>query len=154
LKLIELTQNKVAIVDDDDFELVNKYKWHYSKASKNYGRAKSTSGIAMHRLIMKAEKGQEIDHINGNTLDNRKTNLRFVTHFNNQKNMKKSIANKSGYKGVSWHNKAKKWQSHIMIANKNMYLGLFNDVKEAAKAYNIKAIEHFGEFAKLNEILY
>jgi HNH endonuclease/AP2 domain len=151
---IKLTMNQIAWIDDADFKLVNMYKWNFSRKSSNYGSAVASGGkrgfsISMHRLIMDAPKGLEVDHINGNPLDNRRNNLRLVTHSQNQKNMSKHKDNKSGYKGVSWHKKAKKWQVHV---GKKGYIGLFTDPKEAAKAYNIAALEHFGEFAKLNEI--
>ncbi len=154
---IPLTQGKVAIIDVSDYSLVKGYKWHYSLSSKNYGRAitrpdKNKPAIRMHRLIMSAPIGLEVDHINGNPLDNRRSNLCLVTHSQNQKNMRKPITNKSGYKGVSWHTKSNKWQAHLMNNGKRHYLGLFIDLKEAAKAYNIAALELFGEFAKINEI--
>jgi hypothetical protein len=153
MREIKLTQGKVAMVDDECFEIVNKYHWYYHKVSENYGAARSSLGRrgpseAMHRLVMGAAKGQEVDHINGNPLDNRKSNLRFVTHAQNQKNMGKGVRNKSGYKGVSWHKRAKKWQVFV----NSTYLGLFSDLEEATKAYNIKALELFGEFARLNKI--
>lgn len=152
---IPLTQGKVALIDEEDFELVNNYKWHYNRKSHKYGFAVASGGrrglrIIMHRLITNAPPGFEVDHINGNPLDNRRNNLRIVTHSQNQKNMRTSP--KSGYKGVSWQKKAKKWQVHLMNNGKKYYLGLFCDIKEAAKAYNIAALEHFGEFAKLNDI--
>jgi hypothetical protein len=149
MKLIPLTQGKNAIVDDADYEVVMKHKWHYNKSSTNYGLAKS-NGIRMHRFIVGAPKGTVIDHINNNPLDNRRSNLRVTTQANNQKNMSKHRDNKSGYKGVSWHSKTKKWQAHIRVEGKNIYLGLFADKKQAAKAYNIKALEHFGEYANIN----
>jgi len=157
MREIKLTQNKIALVDDEDFEFINQYKWHYSKSSKNYGRAKASQGkrntlITMHKLLMNPPKGMEVDHINGDPLDNRRANLRIVTHGQNQKNMKISADNKSGYKGVSWHKKANKWQAHIRLKCASKYLGLFTDIKEAAKAYNSAALEHFGEFARLNDI--
>ena len=156
---IELTQGKFALIDDEDFELISRYKWYFSKLSLNYGRVvtrckKKVKNIKMHRLIMNAPDFFEVDHINGNTLDNRKINLRLVTHSQNQKNMKTHKDNKSGYKGVSWHKKAKKWQVHIKLNNKKGYLGLFLTKEEGALAYNKAALKHFGEFARLNEIKY
>ncbi len=150
---IPLTQGKFALIDFEDFELVNQYKWHFSKSSNNYGKAiarpsRKGKAIRMHRLIMDAPDIFEVDHINGNPLDNRKSNLRLVSHAQNQKNMSKHSDNKTGYKGVSFHKKANKYQ--VFVGKK--YIGLFIDIKEAAKAYNIAALEHFGEFARLNEI--
>ena len=103
MREVQLTQGKIALIDDEDYELISKYKWHYSKSSINYGRAmaqptKHGKAIRMHRLIMQALDHLEVDHINNNPLDNRRSNLRLVTHAQNQKNMQKSIRNKSGYK--------------------------------------------------------
>jgi hypothetical protein len=157
MKEITLTQGKTALIDDMDFGLVSAYKWHYSKSSKNYGRAKSNLGkrgksVMMHRFIMNAPIGLEVDHINGNPLDNRRSNLRLVTHEENQANMSLSVRNKVGYKGVSWHKKAKKWQAHIMVKGNKMYLGLFLTAKDAAKAYNMASIRYKRYFTRINTI--
>ena len=95
MKLIPLSQNKFAVIDDEDYALVTKYRWHFSKVSKEYGRAKASLGrrgraISMHRLIMGNPVGLDVDHINGDTLDNRRCNLRIVTHAQNQKEYEKT----------------------------------------------------------------
>ena len=147
MKEIPLTQGKIAIVDDEDFDLVMAKKWHYSLSSANYGRARSNN-VSMHRFIMQAQKGLEVDHINGDPLDNRRSNLRIVTHAQNQKNMKVHTTNVSGAKGVSWHKKASKWQAHIMVDGKRYYLGVFKNIHEAAEAYKQAAKLHFKEFER------
>jgi hypothetical protein len=92
------------------------------------------------------------DHIDGNPLNCRRNNLRICTPLQNCFNRKKSNNNKSGYKGVSWNNQNMKWQVYVSINSKNKFVGLYDDLIDAAKAYNEKAIHVYGEFAKLNEI--
>lgn len=106
----------------------------------------------MHRLIMNAQNGQMIDHINGNVLDNRKENLRLCNKSTNAMNCKVHKHNTSGYKGVAWHKQMKKWRAYIVINDKQKSLGLYKTKEEAAKAYNKAALELFGEFAKVNKI--
>lgn len=152
---IKLTKNKEALVDKDDLEKVLKYRWfaRFTKTDVVYATAhcKRTKGehIQMHQLIMGLKN---IDHINGNGLDNRKENLR---HYNNQGqnkvnspkyNYKRNPTSK--YKGVYWSKKDNKFRASCG----GFYLGLFNTEKEAAIAYNNKASELYGEFAKLNVI--
>lgn len=157
---IPLTQGKIALIDDEDFVIVSKHKWYYAQESKNYGRAKTNikkengrgTTLKMHTLIMRPPKGFEVDHINHNPLDNRRSNLRVVTRSQNQKNMNKMSTNKSGYKGVSHHKKSNKWQVHIMNNGNRVYLGLFVDLKVAAEAYNKAALELYGEYASLNTL--
>jgi hypothetical protein len=105
----------------------------------------------MHRLIMGAEPGQEIDHINGNGLDNRKENLRVATRKENQQNRHITWGN-STYKGVYWEKQKNKWRARIFVSGKCVHLGFFLTEKEAAVAYNQGAIKYFGSFACLNII--
>ena len=106
----------------------------------------------MNRIKMNVERWTQIDHINGNGLDNRKCNLRFANANQNQHNRKTNKNNKSGYKGVCWHKRHNKWISRISINNKLIHLGLFNDKLDAANTYNNAAIKYYGEFANLNII--
>jgi hypothetical protein len=154
---IILTQNQVTTIDDEDYELASKYKWHavkepsgYYAYSHFYREGKRTT-IQLHRLIMKAEKGQQIDHINGNTLDNRKENLRFCDYSQNQQN-KKQTRGTSKYKGVSLFKETGKWKASIGVDRKNYHIGYFDSEEEAAKAYDKKTKELFKEFASLNFI--
>ena len=98
MKQIPLTKNKFTLVDDEDYELVNKYNWYFGA-----GYARSMEKILMHRLIMKAKKGQMIDHIDGNGLNNQRSNLRFCTHSQNMANKKGFKNTSSKYKGVYTH---------------------------------------------------
>lgn len=153
---IPLSQGRVALVDKLSFGKVFKYKWHADKTSNTY-RAKSYNGrkngkqvpIVMHRLITNAPKGTDVDHINGDGLDNRRSNLRVCTKAENLRNMHARYGT-SRYKGVYWQKENNKWRGHIRIDGKLFHLGCFIDESQAAKAYDKAAIEHFGEFANLN----
>lgn len=160
---IQLTQGHVALIDNEDFNLVNKYKWYYAKngyasAKVYFGRKNGKNiqkGIYMHKVIMKPKKGMDIDHINQNKLDNRKSNLRVCNRSQNLINRPKQINNTSGFKGVTffkWGNRIKRWKAQIQINNKHKSLGYYLTKEEANIAYNIGAKEYFGEFARLNEI--
>lgn len=106
----------------------------------------------LHRCILNATAGTEIDHINGDTLDCRRNNLRVCTRAQNGANRGNPLNNASGYKGVTWHKVGKRWQSQIKVNGKRKYIGLFKTKEEAALAYNREALRQFGEFAKLNEL--
>jgi len=153
-KLIYLTQGRVSIVDDEDYEELSKYNWHFCHgyASRRITINRKRTSLLMHRQIMNATKGQELDHINGDRSDNRKSNLRFVTRQQNAFNQKSSKNSSSQYRGVSIIRKYNKWISKIRVNNKLIYLGKFNTEEEAANVYNIKAKEVYGEYARLNEV--
>lgn len=155
-KTIELTRGKVAIVDDEDYEELNKVSWFYGAGKDNccYSgrRSRKIGMIYMHRVIIEAKKGESVDHINGNTLDNRKENLRICTAGQNKQNSGKPKNNTSGFKGVFWHKRSKKWEVKIGVDNKSIWGGLFVDKIKGAKKYNEMAIKYHGEFALLNKI--
>lgn len=159
MKEIKLTQGKVALVDDEDFEYLNQWKWCAHKAGKKfYARRacilnKKYQEIKMHRLIMDCVEGDGkiVDHKDGDTLNNSKNNLRICSHKNNIRNMNKSTLHTSKYKGVHLR-KNGKWQARITKNYKLIHIGYFKIEAEAAKAYNIMASELFGEFANLNQI--
>jgi hypothetical protein len=145
--------DKFALVDDEDFDKFNKYKWHSTK--KGYALHTDTSvkpkkNILMHRLIMNCRKGLEVDHIYHNTLDNRKQNLRITTRIQNHQNTIIHKINKSGYKGVTKHKHSGKWESRIKYQGKKLHIGLFTNPRHAALAYDMWAKELFGEYAYLN----
>ena len=154
MKEIKLTQGKTAIVDDEDFKELSKFKWYCNHGyavrciALETGRQKTAW---MHTAIMGEQKGLEIDHINGNPLDNRKENLRHVTHAQNQCN---SIARggSSKYKGVCWKKERGKWFVQIQKNGKRCHLGYYKTEQDAAIAYNEAALIHFGAYARLNVI--
>ena len=99
---------------------------------------------------MNAPAGMQIDHINGNGLDNRKVNLRLCNSSQNQRNARKRKSGTSRFKGVDWHKESKKWRARICVNRKRIHIGRYKSEFEAAQAYDKKAIELFGEFASLN----
>lgn len=161
MKQIPLTKGKFAIVDDDDYDrLMGIGKWRvdaygYAVKTKRYRKENgkwSNTNIIMHRLIANAKSGQFVDHINLNKLDNRKSNLRLCSRTENNRNIGLPKNNTSGYKGVTFFRLRGKFMAQITVNRKNIYLGYFEDPKDAAKAYNEAALKYYGEFANLNQI--
>jgi hypothetical protein len=160
MKEIKLTQNMVALVDDEDFENLNRFKWCVSKRDKTHYACRaiynhddqSCTIIQMQKQIIDSPLGMEIDHIDGNGLNNQKSNLRACTHQQNQMNRALSKNNSSGFKGVSLYKGRNKWNSYIKVNYKKINLGYFKTKEEAALTYNAAALKHFGEFANLNEV--
>lgn len=152
MKWISLTRGHFAVVDDEDFNNLMRFRWHANCFSgKWYAfRKHNYQKISMHRQIMSAPKGMDVDHINGNTLDNRKSNLRNCTHSQNMANRGVTKQNKSGFKGVSFHKQHQKWHAKITVMRKKIHIGYFETPEDAASAYDAKAKEFFGEFARLN----
>lgn len=146
---IPLTQGKVALIDDADLPLVEAHKWCVSIAG--YVTSRKTAGLTMHRLLLDPPDGVETDHIDGNKLNNQRSNLRGATHQENCRNRSRRADNTSGYKGVTWNKAAQKWYAGIWLADhKHIHLGTFVDPLVAARAYDDAARKHFGEFAKTN----
>lgn len=155
-KEIQLTQDKVTLVDDDMFDSLNQWKWNYQAkgyAARYCRENNNRKFIYMHRVITNASNGMDVDHINGNGLDNRKENLRICTTEQNMANQKKRINNTSGYKGVSYHKHRtsyKKWQARLNINKKLVTVGYYATPEEAARAYDEAAKKYKGQFALLN----
>ena len=149
-KSITLPHGEMALVDDEDFERLNQYKWHvvHGYAVRKIGAATPT--IRMHREIIKTPADMQVDHINRNRLDNRKANLRVVTKSENLKNKEIYKNNKSGFRGVSWNASKRKWVAQINVNEKRKHVGSFASPEEAARAYDKAAKENYGEFAALN----
>jgi hypothetical protein len=153
MKLIQLTKNKSALVDDCDYEELSKYKWYALKRNRNYYASRhiiinnKKTAISIHNQIIGI---QGIDHINHNGLDNRRCNLRPATISQNNWNSLKRKNTTSKYKGVYWCKITHKWLSKIKMYGKSYHLGYYKKEIDAARAYNIKAKELFGEYAKLN----
>ena len=153
MKTIELTQNKVVIVDDEDYEYLNQFKWNFHiYAFRMTHNNKIRKTIYMHRLINNTPNGLGTDHINHNTLDNRKDNLRTATKSQNAQNGLKRKNKSSIYKGVSWYKNVGKWAACIRVDRERLYLGCSDNEKDMARTYNKAALKYFGEFATLNEI--
>lgn len=153
MKEIPLTKGKVALVDDEDYERISRWKWHYTPngyAAHTIWSPEKKVNRGMHREVMQTPPGLETDHINGNKLDNRRENLRICTSSQNKANSGLSKMNTSGYKGVRWRESRQKWEVDIRKDGRKVFLGRFDDIIEAAKAYDLAAKAHYGEFAKLN----
>jgi len=154
MKTIELTQGKVALVDDEDFDELNQYKWYANKKGKAFYAMRYTRGgklrtaILMHRAITNFPEGMDVDHINGDGLNNCRTNLRIVTRRQNMQN--RHTPKSSIYPGVCWQKDREKWQSLISINGKRKHLGHFDLEVEAYNAY-LKALEGISEMC-VNEI--
>jgi hypothetical protein len=145
---IPLTQGKFTLVDDEDFEKLNKFKWYFHDGYAI--RQVKGKIVRMHREIANTPIDMLTDHINGDKLDNRKVNLRPCTTAQNVQNRSNQSNNSSGFKGVSWSKKNNKWSAMININKKRTHLGYFKTAEEAAKVYDLAAIENYGEFANLN----
>ena len=125
---IKLTKGKVTIIDDEDFDYLNQWKWYYNSGYAVRGFPKR---ILMHRLINKTPIYLETDHINRNKLDNRKSNLRNVTSQENNFNTTIRKDNTSGIKGVWWHDKIKRWRVQLNISGIRLYFGSYTNLSEA-----------------------
>lgn len=150
---LPLTNSKLEVIlDQEDYIKLKKYKWSIGK--NGYVRPSNGEGFLLHRKILNiTDKKIHIDHINDNKLDNRKKNLRICNNQQNTSNKKKLVGNfTSKYKGVSWEKRVKKWRSTITYYYKQVHIGTFVNEEDAALAYNEKAKELFGEFARLNEV--
>ena len=161
MKEIVLTRSLITLVDDDDYEKFKFLRWYASYDDRGDGfiaahNVTNSDGsrktLYLHREVMGLVKGEEVDHINRNTLDNRKENLRRCTHAQNMMNRRVYKNNKSGYKGVSWHEKKKKFGAAIKANKKKYFLGYFDTAKDAAIAYNEGSKRLHGDFGSPNKI--
>ena len=165
---IPLTQGYVALVDPCDADLLD-YKWQsqysrgliYAVRSIRVGARSDnkTEKVSMHRIVLARKlkmkyslDGLKTDHIDGNSLNNCRSNLRLATYAENNRNTRVRRDNTSGYKGVSWAADRGKWVAVICVDKCQRWLGAFDDPAEAAIAYNEAALRYHGEFARLNEV--
>jgi len=149
----------VVLIDEDDREIVGKHTWHIRSDHGDF-RAGTSIKVGgkyrtetLHRYIMEVPKGMSVDHINGNTLDNRKSNLRICKHSENCKNQKKRVNGISSlYKGVNFRKDIGKYQARISVDFKRLNIGAYAKEDTAARAYNVAAVKYHKEFARLNII--
>lgn len=152
MREIPLTKGQVTQVDDEDFErVISAGRWCMNGRYAYNGRAGT-----LHRFLMGLPKNRDrsvqVNHINGDPLDNRKCNLRICTPAQNQQNRRQTVCGHSPFKGAHWDSSAGHWLARIRVGGTLKYLGVFNTDVEAAQAYNEAAQEYFGEFARLNDL--
>ncbi len=143
-----------AIIDEQDFERVSAYQWNVNNTGKGlYARAyvpgsgsKGRRTISLHRFVLNAPSGVEVDHKDGNKMDCTRQNLRLASHAQNTQNCPLSTRNTSGFKGVTFNARNGKWRAKIQ----NWHLGCFDLPEDAARAYDVAARASFGAFARCN----
>jgi len=161
MKEIKLAHGKVTLVDDKDFEWLNQWTWtaHYCKHSgltyvmrnERDKETKKVTRITMHREITNAPEDMYVDHINHDTLDNQRSNIRLATSAQNSYNVRMKRSNSTGYKGID-RLPSKNWRARIRFSGTRLTVGIFSKKEDAARAYNEAAIKYHGEFACLNKI--
>jgi len=161
MKTIPVSQGRTALIDDEDFEIVSQNKWSLKKSNHDrteYAhRSIKVNGkwthVSLHRFILNPPSKMEVDHIDGNGLNCQRANMRLCTHKQNMRNMR--MHNKHGLKGVHFVGNLpphRQWMATIKINGFLKTIGHFPTLIEAGAAYNSMAVQHFGEFAKLNPI--
>jgi hypothetical protein len=156
MKTIPLSQGKVALVDDEDYQRVSAFKWsaalrdHKWYACRNLGRQHKQQLIYLHRFIVDAPTGCEVDHEDGNGLNCMRLNLRKCTPVQNRCNTGLSVRNKSGFKGVHWRRDIQKWAAQIKTHGYKISLGVYDSAEAAARVRDVAARKYHGEFAWLN----
>lgn len=161
MKKIPLTQGKFALVDDEDYERLSFFQWfafkpknsetnlYYARRNTEFGEPRKC--VHMHRAVLGiSELDMDIDHIDNNGLNNQKYNLRYTTQAGNSANIKMRRTNKSGFKGVCWSNKSKRWACSITTQGKQLWLGYYDTPEEAARVFDRAALKYHGEFARPN----
>lgn len=152
-KEIILKSGSVAIVDDDDYPLLSRYTWYENEKGYAITHVNGKHLTLMHRFILNPLPSLQVDHINRIKLDNQKSNLRLCRNNENHWNMAANRKNNtSGYRGVYFHKQKQKWQAKFNKNKKEIHAGFYNTAIEAARAYNAKAKEIYGDFAYLNPI--
>ena len=153
---VPLTKGYVAIVDEEDYERVCQYKWTalVSRHTVYAYRADRSTGerrtLYLHRFLLNPPEDMEVDHIDRDGLNNTRSNLRLATRRENMINRGMSPRNVSGYRGVSWAARDRRWLAQICVEGKTIHLGSFRDPAEAAKVYDEAAKEYHGLWAQLN----
>lgn len=154
MMIIILNGGHECLVDDEDYENLNQYRWQKSAwgyaVRSGWDEFDKFTTLRMHRIVMKAPKGSEVDHINWNKLDNRKENLRFVEKRVNVWNRPAHSNNRTGVKGVGWHRRIGKFQARLRTSERLIHIGYFNTIEEARLAYNAVVLKERGEHAILS----
>jgi len=152
MKEIKLSNGNIALIDDDDFEMVSKWKWQENQRGYAKGKVRINDDwktVSMHRFIMKPPSDKVVDHINHNKLDNRKSNLRICTPQQNSANVPK-LSKTKNYKGVRYKNGG--YEASLVVKGEYKYIGSYSSEIAAANAYNYYAKQYNGEFAYLNNL--
>jgi hypothetical protein len=158
MKRLPLTKGKFAVVDDEDYDWLNQWKWSYTRANSGTSggyaiRSVTKNGkgkiILMHRFILNAPPHLQVDHADGDGLNNRRSNIRLATASQQMANRNRP-KNSRPFRGVRWVEEKKRWRAEITANSKVRHIGYFDDPILAALAYDEKAIESFGEFARPN----
>lgn len=152
MRVIDLGHGRVAIVDAEDYERVAQHSWRYNPRGSGYaiGLVDGKTAQLGRFILGVTDRGSVVDHIDHDTLDCRRANLRVCTNALNRRNTLRHSDSRSPFKGVCYHRTAKKWQAQIQVDKRRIYLGLFENAEDAARAYDRAALEHHGEFACLN----
>lgn len=147
---LPLTKGKVAAIDSEDIARVSMWNWCFG----NKYAQRTSSGhiiVPLHRVLAGATDGIFVDHIDGDKLNNRKSNLRLCSIAENSRNQKRRSTNTSGYKGVSFHRSSGKWHARITKHYRTIFLGEFGSAKEASAAYIIASREHHGDYGNVGD---
>jgi hypothetical protein len=152
-RTIDLGKGYSTLIEEADYALLADGRWHatrWGRRKEHYAtRSRRCHTEGMHRIILDAPDGLEVDHWNGDPLDNRRSNLRLASRVQNMRNIRPR--NGREFKGITYDRRnTKRWKAQIMVLGKNKFLGNFLTKEEGARAYDRAAIEHFGEFARLN----
>ena len=154
MKTIQLTQGFVALVDDEDFSETSKYEWSVNGRGYAQRNQQQPDGawrpVLLHRELLGLGPKEQADHANGNRLDCRRSNIRRATNAQNNANRAKKPGCSSCFKGVSWYKQSGKWRACIKTGGRNRALGHFVREDHAAYAYDLAAVQTFGEFAFTN----
>jgi hypothetical protein len=148
---VKIHNNVKILIDKEDWEKYKMMKWFlwgegYIVCKPDYRKFQI---IYLHRLIMNAPKGKDVDHINGNTLDCRKINIRICNRSQNSMNQRLKSNNTSGYKGVTWSKSANKWIAQITFNYKHLYLGIFETKEEAYTVYCEASKRYHGSYGRI-----
>lgn len=149
MREIPLTRGMVALVDDTDHPMLSQLTWYARTNGHGNWYAITGRRCHMHRLILCPPVGVEIDHANGDGLDNRRANLRYATRAENSRNLQRPARRLSSFKGVH-PSKSGKWFARVNFEHQVIHLGSFVLEEDAARAYDAAALRYFGEFARLN----